>query len=553
MNVERFRSPVLIAGVLVFLGALVLYLITVAPTLSFGWRGYGTDGGELLAAANGWGVPHPPGYPTYTVLLKVFASIFAVGDYAFRGNLMSAFLGSTAALLIYATGYRVARALSPGSSELLAAAAAALGAAVVAVSPLFWSQSVITEVYALNAAFTAALLYLAARVSLAPAPGPVPNNKAATGEPAENTLRRDLALYGLMLGLGLGNHLTLLAIAVATLYWMIASRGWRTLLTPWLIGPAALGAAVYIYLPIASSGGPAINWGNATGPGGLAWMMSGRPYQDYLFGTPVAGLPDRLMTWLEFIFIQFNPLGIFVGLVGLWNLKASMRPLAIALIAIFALVSTYTISYNAFDFQVFMLPAFMAFGLAIGIGTFWLASDWLPRAIDAAPFSKKTRADVLSYNPIFFLVTLAFVLMPVIGVVLNFSGQDLSDDRSGIEHGESLLNRLQSDSLVFTVSDEDAFSLWYLTLLEQQERNVAVIVSPLLQFEWYAKNLKDTYGDRIPDGLTQDIDTDVAAIAELNFESRQIYSTYESSGLVESFQLIQAGSIYLIAPKIAPQ
>jgi hypothetical protein len=526
---------------LVFLGALALYLITIAPSLSFGWRGYGTDGGELLAAANGWGVPHPPGYPTYTILLKVFASIFAVGDYAFRGNLMSAFLGSTAALLIYSTGYRVARALSPGSSELLAAAAAALGAAVVAVSPLFWSQSVITEVYALNAAFTAALLYLAARVSLAPV-----GDEA--GEPRENTLRRDLALYGLMLGLGLGNHLTLLAVGVATLYWMIATRGWRTLLTPWLIGPAVLGAAIYIYLPIASASGPAINWGYASGPGGLAWMMSGRPYQDYLFGTPVVGLPDRLMAWLEFIFIQFNPLGIFVGLLGLWTLKASMRPLAIALVVIFALVSIYTVSYNAFDFQVFMLPAFLAFGLAVGIGTFWLASDWLPRAIEAAPFSKKTRADVMSYNPIFFLVTLAFVLMPVIGVVLNFSGQDLSDDRSGIDHGESLLNRLQSDSLVFTVDDDDTFSLWYLTLLEQQERNVAVIVSPLLQFEWYAKNLKDTYGDRIPDVLTQNIDADVAAIAELNFEGGQVYSTYESSGLLKSFQLIKAGNIYLIAP-----
>jgi hypothetical protein len=548
MTVERLKSPVLIAGVLVFLGALVLYLVTIAPSLSFGWRGYGTDGGELLAAANGWGVPHPPGYPTYTILLKVFASIFAVGDYAFRGNLMSAFLGSTGALLIFATGYRVARALSSGTSELLAAAAAALGAAVVAVSPLFWSQSVITEVYSLNAAFVAALLYLAARVSLAPVPADDENE--ATGEPADNTLRRDLALYGLMLGLGLGNHLTLLAVGVATLYWMIASRGWRTLLTPWLIGPAALGAAIYIYLPIASAGGPAINWGNATGPGGLAWMMSGRPYQDYLFGTPVAGLPDRLMAWLEFIFIQFNPLGIFVGLIGLWTLKASMRPLAIALVAIFALVSIYTVSYNAFDFQVFMLPAFMAFGLAIGIGTFWLASDWLPRAIAAAPFSKKTRADVLSYNPIFFLITLAFVLMPVIGLALNFAGQDLSDDRSGIEHGESLLNKLQSDSVVFTVQDDDSFSLWYLTLLEQQERNVAVIVSPLLQFEWYAKNLKDTYGDRIPDGLTQDIDADVAAIAELNFEGGgQVYSTYSSAGLTDSFQLIKADRIYLIAPK----
>ncbi len=547
MTVERLRSPVLIAGVLVFLGALVLYLITIAPTLSFGWRGYGTDGGELLAAAHGWGVPHPPGYPTYTILLRVFASILTVGDFAFRGNLMSAFLGSTAAVLIYATGYRVARALAPTSSQLLAAGAAALGAAVVGTSPLFWSQAVITEVYALNAAFAGALLYLAARISLRPAAHDESDGTESEGEPGK--LRRDLVLYGLMLGLGLGNHLTLLAVAAPTVYWMAASRGWRPLATPWLLGPAALGAAVYLYLPIASSAEPAINWGNASGPGGLAWMLSGRPYQDYLFGTPVTGLPGRLLEWLNFVFIQFNPLGIFIGLVGLWTLRNSLRHLAYALVAIVTLVTIYTVSYNAFDFQVFMLPAFMAFGLAIGIGVLWFASDWLPRAIDAAPFSKKTRAEVLSYNPVFFLVTLAFVLMPVIGLVLNFSGQDLSDDRSGIAHGERIFNRLQPGSVVFTVTDADSFSMWYLTLVERPERDVAVVVSPLLRFEWYADSLRETYGDRIPDGLTQDIDADVAAIANLNFEDGEVYSTYTSPGLFNSFQLIQADNIFLISPK----
>jgi hypothetical protein len=155
----------------------------------------------------------------------------------------------------------------------------------------------------------------------------------------------------------------------------------------------------------------------------------------------------------------------------------------------------------------------------------------------------------LSYNPVFFLVTLVFVLMPVVSVVLNYSGQDLSDDRSGIAHGEGLFDRLQSRSVVFTVSDADTFSLWYLSLVERPERDIAVVASPLLRFEWYAESLKETYGDRIPDVLTQDIEADVAAIAALNFEGGEVYSTYTSEGLLKMFQLIQADNIYIIAPR----
>ena len=75
------------------------------------------------------------------------------------------------------------------------------------------------------------------------------------------------------------------------------------------------------------------------------------------------------------------------------------------------------------------------------------------------------------------------------------------------------------------------------------------MASPLLRFEWYAESLKETYGDRIPDVLTQDIEADVAAIAALNFEGGEVYSTYTSEGLLKMFQLIQADNIYIIAPR----
>ena len=58
------------------------------------WDQKGVDGGELLVAAHGLGIPHPPGYPTYTLLLRSFATLVPIGDFAFRGTLLSAVLAS---------------------------------------------------------------------------------------------------------------------------------------------------------------------------------------------------------------------------------------------------------------------------------------------------------------------------------------------------------------------------------------------------------------------------------------------------------------------------
>ena len=54
---------------------LVIFLLTMPRNLSWGAYGNASDGGELITAVNYLGVPHPPGYPIYMILLKIFTSI----------------------------------------------------------------------------------------------------------------------------------------------------------------------------------------------------------------------------------------------------------------------------------------------------------------------------------------------------------------------------------------------------------------------------------------------------------------------------------------------
>src|SRR5437588_12667687 len=73
---------------------LVIYLITVSPTVNF------IDSGELITALHEPGIAHPPGYPLYT-LLGYAASHLPIGEVAWRVNLFSAAWGAMAVGAMY--------------------------------------------------------------------------------------------------------------------------------------------------------------------------------------------------------------------------------------------------------------------------------------------------------------------------------------------------------------------------------------------------------------------------------------------------------------------
>ena len=98
-DVVAERPPYLLAG-LVAVGALVLYVLTLAPTTQY-W-----DASEYITAAHALGIPHPPGNPLFVILAHAWGLIPLGVDYARRINLFAAATSAVAAGLWFLIGER---------------------------------------------------------------------------------------------------------------------------------------------------------------------------------------------------------------------------------------------------------------------------------------------------------------------------------------------------------------------------------------------------------------------------------------------------------------
>ncbi|RMG88908.1 MAG: DUF2723 domain-containing protein [Candidatus Dadabacteria bacterium] len=208
------RLPALVAFLLPALAAFV----TRAPTVT------GGDAGEYVAAAALLGNVHPPGNPVYT-LLAGLATWLPLGDACQRVALVSA-------LCLGATGwaaYRVAAGITGPWAALGAAWAACAGANTLA-------QASVVEVYPLQAWW--ALLVLGLGASRAPGP-------------------RRAAWF--LVGLGLGVHATLLCL-VPALALTAPERSLRRAVGA--AGLLALGGSVFLYAPLRSMAGVAVDYGH---------------------------------------------------------------------------------------------------------------------------------------------------------------------------------------------------------------------------------------------------------------------------------------------------
>ena len=544
MKRERLTSPALLVGVAVWAASLALYLSTMAPTLSWGYKNIGVDGGELLAAAKTLGVPHPPGYPTYILLLKAFGTLVPIGDFAYRGNLLSGLLASGSVALLYFVVLRFCRYLRPEGPKLHWVAGAGLAAAVFATSPLFWSQAIIAEVYALNTFFAGALLAIASHLAL-----PREDERTAPDP------RPWMALFGLLLGLGLGNHLTLLAVAAPLALWLLTTPGWRVLVSPWPAVALILGLGVYAYLPLRAAQEPPVNWGNADTLDGMAWMLSGRVYQDYVFGVPSSIIPTRVVTWVELVFSQFNPLGIFMALIGAVPLWSRLRWFLVASLASIGVLTLYSIAYFTFDSEVLTIPSFMVFSVWVGVGFFWIVTTFDAWAQEAKEWLKPGILRAAARRSFPLLSVIAITAVPVTSVILNYGSQNLRGDRRAYEYASRVMEEIPDGSVLLSAEEDQLFSLWYMSFVEETERDVAPIGVPLLKFDWYWRNIADRFPDRFPAEVPKDIVQAVTRIVEHNDGVHKVFFTYLDPFAANAFELKDMGAavdLYEARPKAAP-
>ncbi|MGD9782131.1 MAG: DUF2723 domain-containing protein [Kiritimatiellia bacterium] len=193
---------------IVLLATFAVYFFTLAPTLTL------EDSGELAVASDYLGVPHPPGYPIWTLVTWFFQWIFHWVTYnghpnpAWSVGLSSAVAGAGAcallALLVSRSGADLLRSIPALTDKIgfrtenrLCLVAGISGGLLMAFSPVLWSQSVIVEVYSLNALFQMAVLLLIYMWMCRP----------------KNDVLLFLAAF--LFGLGLTNHQTLLFLGLA--------------------------------------------------------------------------------------------------------------------------------------------------------------------------------------------------------------------------------------------------------------------------------------------------------------------------------------------------
>src|SRR6266566_3105222 len=149
------KPPYLMAAC-VSLGALVLYVLTLAPTTQF-W-----DTSEYIAAANTLGVPHPPGNPLFVLMAHVFGLLPLARAYAERINLFAAATSAISAGCWFLVAERWLRSFVPA---LWPRRFAALAVAIVSATAFtVWNQSVVNEkVYTLSLLSIALILWLIVR------------------------------------------------------------------------------------------------------------------------------------------------------------------------------------------------------------------------------------------------------------------------------------------------------------------------------------------------------------------------------------------------------
>src|SRR5439155_2488022 len=242
---ELDYRPSYLAATVVSLVALLLYLITLAPSTAM-W-----DTSEYITAAYTLGIPHPPGNPLFVIIGRVFSILPIASSVAVRINILAAICSAVSAGIWFLITERVLVSWFPQRWQRIMGGA--LAALIGATAFTVWNQSVVNEkVYTVSLAGIAVIAWLTVRWS---------------DEPDGRKADRTLVLIAYMLGLGYANHMAgmLPAPAVGLAVLIVRPRTifrWRLLLA--CTGALLFGLTPFATQPIRAAYFPAINEGEPT-------------------------------------------------------------------------------------------------------------------------------------------------------------------------------------------------------------------------------------------------------------------------------------------------
>jgi len=540
-SVEAERPPYRLAG-LVSLGALVLYVLTLAPTTQF-W-----DTSEYIAAAYVLGIPHPPGNPLFVLIAHVWGLLPLAAGYAMRINLLAAVTSAIAAGCWFLVSERWMRAWVP--ARLPRRLAAVAGALVAASAFTVWNQSVVNEkVYTLSLLSIALVLWLIVRwddqpageghdhhllmivfllaltstnhmmgVLVGPAVVVLLYPLLKDQRPADEAARRVewsqwfvfCSVYALIVASGLENAGPLKLAAVlflgALAYAFIQARNWDFAVAVLLV--AIVGVSVYVFLPIRAAHFPPINEGEPTTLKALWDVLTRQQYGKPPVWERQATLWAQLGMWFQYFSWQWGrdfprsmQAGFAVvfgalGLLGAVRHWLADRRRAIAMTVLMATFTLLLIFYLNFKYgyswqpdkqlarevrerDYFFIASFALWGVWVGMGLATIM-EWISEGLELR-VPDGARRWMLA-TPV-----LVLALIPLLGNHLTASrkGETLARD-----FAYDLLQSVEPYGVLVTAGDNDTFPLWYAQEVEHVRQDVTVVNLSLANTDWYVRQLQ---------------------------------------------------------------
>jgi hypothetical protein len=499
-------DPRILIGMGLFLVPFFVYWRTLAPGV------YGFDSAELATGVYTQGVVHPPGYPLYLLLGRLFIQL-PFGDVAYRLNLMSAVFASLTVVLLFFV-------IDNLIQNRAAAAAAAL---FFAVSNYFWQMALITEVYTTLTAFLAALLLILSLWRL-------------TGRP------HYLLLFSLLFGLAVAVHTSTILFAPACALWILWTPHWRKpywLLVPTMFALALLGLALpYLYLSFLSSFRPALDYSTVY-PGvnlstlqGLWWFMSGKAYTIFAFGYQPAELPAEIQRFGGYLWRNYLGLGVILGVLGIGNLWRHSRAWTLGLALAFLANAFFFINYRVLDKDTMFLPAYEIWAIFIAFGLVSIES-WL-RAHDFHPIPPIWAGRARS-------LFMGMVLL--IGLALNWHWVDMSKADGYIHFAQNMLASSEPNSVI-VAPWSSAVVLEYYQLVEGQRHDITVINRSRFEVARYYR----LFQKGLPhDQIMNQISAEEVTMIDQSLAHKTVYAVEYDPVLARRFEYLPEGLAFRLA------
>lgn len=475
---------------------------------------YTGDSGDLVTAAALGGVPHPPGYPLYTLLGWILTKLPLL-TISWRIALLSSLPHAITVGLSYAIVTRLTKRTFAG----LVSAFLLLG------NYLFFLYSVTPEVFAMLDLFVIFLLYLVVELT-------------------ERFSWRHVYMLAFIAGLSLSHHHVILFLGPAVFYWAITARN-QLLRNRWRLGVTTflflVGFVPYLYIPVAARSDAIINWDRAVDLDHFVRLITRRDYGTFISGGAFAPeLLPRLIAvkaYAQFVLLDFGWASLLLGILGMWFLWVVRRRVAIVwLIALlflgpgFFFYASFPLSsrFSLGTYERFLLPTYLLIALLAGVGL-----DKVMKVIR----HRGMRGAII----ILFLI---HIFVSLFQTSWRFWG--IRDDKTAEGLGMDIITSVPQNAIVLLVFDTPLFTTQYVRYALDVRPDVRLIHASRLNSPDYQEVLRIRFPELvIPSQTTSGF---AGKFVEANSDRVPLFSNVPFP-VGESWYWVPYGLLYQVTTK----